>query len=217
MTDGVYGFQQPQSASADFPLWRFFLQRMLAQMQTASLVVVKACSNQGGVVPVGTVDVQIMVNQVSGDGTPEPHGVITGIPYHRIQGGANAIILDPQPGDIGVCLFASRDISNVVKTKKISNPGSQAMFDYSSGLYLGGWLNATPSQYFAFSAQGVQVVSPTRIDLSAPTIVLTASNSVVINSPANNIEGGGTTIDNKNFLGHFHTASGGSGNGGPVG
>jgi hypothetical protein len=61
------------------------------------------------------------------------HGVIYSIPYFRLQGGVNAIIIDPEPGDIGMCGFCSRDISVVKNTKKIANPGSYRKYAWADG------------------------------------------------------------------------------------
>lgn len=150
----------------------FVVQQALAKVQTSSVVKVMACSNDGGVSPVGSVDVQILVNQISGQGNPTPHLTMYGLPYLRMQGGANAVIIDPQPGDIGIAVFASRDITNVKSTKTQANPGSYRMHDFSDGMYLGGLLNGAPSQYVQFSASGITIVSPTTITLQAPSIVL---------------------------------------------
>ena len=150
----------------------FVVQQALAKVQTASVVKVIACSNAGGVSPVGTVDVQILVNQISGQGNPTPHLTMYGLPYLRVQGGANAIIIDPRAGDIGIAVFASRDITNVKKTKAKANPGSFRTHDFSDGMYLGGLLNGTPSQYLRFSSDGIELISPTAVNATASAITL---------------------------------------------
>lgn len=150
----------------------FAIQQAIAKVQTATIVQVKACSNEGGVSPVGTVDVLILVNQQNGQGVPTPHVTMYGLPYLRIQGGANAVIIDPQPGDIGIAIFASRDITNVKSTKAQATPSTFRMHDFSDGMYVGGLLNGTPSQYIAFGEDGISIVSPTAIKLTAPNIVL---------------------------------------------
>jgi hypothetical protein len=117
-------------------------------------------SNDGGVSPVGTVDVRPLVHQMAGNRTAVPHGVIYKIPYMRLQGGANAIILDPQVGDIGMCGFCSRDSSTVVATRKAALPASLRKYNWSDGLYIGGFLNAVPTQYIRFSDDGIGIVTP---------------------------------------------------------
>ena len=114
------GMLRPSSQWGVYNNIRFMVQQALAQVQTASVVKVMACTNDGGVSPVGTVDAQILVNQVNGQGNPTPHATMYCLPYLRIQGGANAVIIDPQPGDIGIAVFASRDITNVKSTSQTS-------------------------------------------------------------------------------------------------
>jgi len=168
----------PAGMLQPFTLWGvhnnlcFLVEQALAKVQTASLVKVIACSNEGGVSPVGTVDVQILVNQITGQAVATPHVTMYGLPYLRIQGGANAIILDPKPGDIGIAVFASRDITNVKSTKAQANPGSFRMHDFADGMYLGGVLNGLPTQYIQFGDSGITAVSPNAITLQAPTINL---------------------------------------------
>ena len=139
---------------------QFVVGQMIAEMQTVALVEVIGVSNDGGVSPVGTVDVRPLVHQMGGNRTAVPHGVIYKIPYMRLQGGANAIILDPQVGDIGMCGFCSRDSSTVVATRKAALPASLRKYNWSDGLYIGGFLNAVPTQYIRFSDDGIGIVTP---------------------------------------------------------
>lgn len=166
----VVGLNATTAAMSDEQLQLFAMETMLSQLNTVTLVKVVACTNSGGLSPVGFVDVQPMVHQVTGDRKPVPHGVIHNIPYFRIQGGANAVIIDPKKGDIGMCAFASRDISSVKNNKAPSPPPSHRTYDWADGLYLGGFLNGTPSQYIQFSDAGIKLSSPKEIELDAPTI-----------------------------------------------
>ncbi len=160
----------PQNVSGDYNSMSFAIQQALAEIQTATLVRIVSCTNAGGLSPVGFVDVLPLVNQVDGKGNATPHVAMHNLPYLRIQGGSNAVIIDPQAGDIGIAIFASRDISKVKTTKAPANPGSWRRHDFSDGLYLGGVLNGAPIQYFQFTAEGINIVSPTKITLSAPLI-----------------------------------------------
>ena len=139
---------------------QFVVGQMIAEMQTVALVEVIGVSNDGGVSPVGTVDVRPLVHQMGGNRTAVPHGVIYKIPYMRLQGGTNAIIIDPQVGDIGMCGFCSRDSSTVVATRKAALPASLRKYNWADGLYIGGFLNGTPTQYIRFSANGISIVTP---------------------------------------------------------
>ena len=169
-------FSNPWGMLAPSSLWgrynnlRFMIQQMLANVQTASIVQIVSCSNDGGVSPVGTVDVKILVNQIDGQGHPTPHVEMYGLPYLRVQGGTNAVIMDPQAGDIGIAVFASRDITNVKSTKAQANPGSFRTHNFADGMYLGGLLNGVPSQYVQFSTSGISVVSPSEVTVKAPIV-----------------------------------------------
>lgn len=166
------GMLQPSTLWGVHNNLQFVIHQALAKIQTATIVKVVSCTNDGGVSPVGTVDVQILVNQISGQSVATPHVTMYSLPYLRMQGGANAVILDPEPGDIGIAVFASRDITNVKNTKAQANPGSFRTHDFADGMYLGGLLNGMPSQYVQFSTAGVSIISPSIITLQAPSIVL---------------------------------------------
>jgi len=169
------GQLKPSSTWGEFNNIAFMVQQALSKMQTATLVRVESCTNSGALSPVGLVDVTPLVNQLDGQGNPTPHVTIHNVPYLRLQGGANGIIMDPQKGDIGVCVFASRDISKIKATKKQGNPGSFRQYSFSDGMYLGGMLNGTPTQYVQFSAAGIKIHSPVAVVLDAPDIQLNAA------------------------------------------
>ena len=128
------------------------------------------------------------------------------VPYVRMFGGNNAVILDPQAGDIGVAVFASRDVSSVKNTQAAANPASARQYDFSDALYIGGMLNGgTPSQYVQFSSSGIKIVSPTKITIQAPEIDL---EGVVVQSGGTissdtDVIAGATNISLAN---HIHTS-----------
>jgi len=179
---GYTGQQEPGDGGNDYNAQSFLVNQILSRVNTATLVRVLSCTNDGGLSPVGLVDVQPLVNQVDGAGNGKPSGALHNLPYCRIQGGADAIIIDPKPGDIGIAVFASRDISKVKNTKAQANPGSWARFSMSDGLYIGGVLNGTPVQYVQFTGSGINVVSPSKITCTAPSIEMDASEKFAVNS-----------------------------------
>lgn len=160
----------PQSTWGEYNNIMFAVSQALAKVQTATLVKVISCTNAGALSPVGLVDVLPLVNQIDGQGNATPHTTIHNIPYLRVQGGANAVIIDPQAGDIGICVFASRDISKVKTTKAQANPGSFRQYSFSDGMYLGGVLNGVPTQYVMFGSSGITMHSPTAIILESPML-----------------------------------------------
>jgi hypothetical protein len=177
--EGFAGSQDGQSDTSEFNVISFIVQQILGRANTATLVQVVAVTNAGGVSPVGFVDVHPLVNQITGAGAPQPHGTIYHIPYFRLQGGANAIILDPQVGDRGVAVFADHDISVVKATGAQANPGSRRRFDMADGMYLGGFLNGTPTQYIEWSTAGITITSPIAVTINAPTAIVNAPTTTV--------------------------------------
>lgn len=173
---GWNGAADFQSFGSRFSANWFLVQQALAQIESATLVLVKGVTSDGALAIAGTVDVQPMVNQIDGNNNAVPHGIVYGLPYFRMQGGANAVIIDPEVGDIGLAIMANRDTSRVRATKAPANPGSRRRFDFSDGIYVGGLLNGIPTQFLRFSASGIELVSTTGIKLHAPTVTIEATN-----------------------------------------
>lgn len=206
--NGYRGAQDQTTETSDYNAQAFLIWQILRSISGARLVQVKAVTNSGGVSPVGFVDVQPLVNQLDGWNNATPHGTVYHLPYFRLQGGANAVIIDPQVGDIGVAIIEDRDISSVKANKAQANPGSKRIFDLADGLYLGGFLNGTPQQFIAFAAGGITISSPTKVTISAPNVEVDAATACAINSPQITLNGtvsqgsgsyGGTSTWNGNM------------------
>lgn len=175
----------------------FVITQLLNKRNYTTLVQVMAVRSAGEVSPVGFVDVQIMINQIDAQGQSMPHGIVNNVPYMRLQGGTNAIIIDPQVGDIGMCTFADRDISSVKANRAIANPGSFRRSDIADGIYTGGFLNAAPVQYVRFTDEGIEVVSPSKVTLRAPSIVLDGPVTGTANAVfTGDVVGQGTSLHN---------------------
>lgn len=177
---GYNGQNDPGDGAAEDAAIANVARRIMLEIKTTKLVLVKAVRNNGALAQAGFIDAQPLVNQVDGAGNPTPHGVIYNIPYLRTQGGVNAIILDPVVGDIGVCGFDTHDISTVKTTRAAANPASGRRFDYADAVYIGGVLNGVPEQFIRFSSDGIEVLSPTKVRLVAPTIEMVASDVITM-------------------------------------
>lgn len=235
---GFQGLQEDNTTGSDANALAFIVQSILNSSATCTVVQVVACTTAGGVNAPGYVDAIPLVAQVDGAGNTTPHGVVHNLPFFRVQGGTNAVILDPQPGDLGIAVICHSDISSVKATGKAAPPGSRRRFDLSDGIYLGGILTRTPAQYVQFNAAGMTLVSPALVTIDAPQIVSNAPATFTINSPQIVLNGfvtqgngsyGGTTTWNGNLsvngvltnnghlVGstHVHTNAGGTGNSGP--
>ncbi|HDL6968274.1 TPA: oxidoreductase [Yersinia enterocolitica] len=182
--DGFVGQVSPTSNSSPTDAMNFFMKQFLVGVRTAALVVVKGVTNDGGVSPVGYVDIQPLVTQLDGSGNVVSHGTIYDVPYLRVQGGANAMIIDPEIGDMGIAIISDRDISAVKAAKAESPPGSTRRFNLSDSMYMGGLLNGSPSQYLRYYSGGIELVSPIKVTIFAPEIENNASTSFTVNSPS---------------------------------
>lgn len=151
--DNFTGNASAKDYGDDYAQIHFVVKQLMRGQATAALVRVLAVE-PGGVGQTGSVDVQPLVHQVDGAGQAVPHGPQHSLPYFRLQGGVNAFICDPAEGDIGLAVYASRDISKVVNTRAPALPGSKRVQDMADGLYFGGFLNGTPENYIQFDTNG---------------------------------------------------------------
>jgi hypothetical protein len=200
-TAPVYtGQMQQASGQGQFNAVQFQIQQALARLGTAMPVRVLTCSNNGGVSPVGRLTVQPLINMVDGAGNVTPHGTIFDIPYSRLQGGANAVIIDPQPGDVGIAVFSSRDMSslkaNIAAGKALAPtpPGSARRFDMADAMYVGGMLNGTPTQYVAFSPTGINITSPNAVTINAANVTLDSAGNLAVKGEITAGAGGGDSV-----------------------
>lgn len=191
---GFQGTQTPNSTGTEFNSISFIVQSLMNGMATATMVRVTAVNNSGGLSPVGLVDIQPLLNQQDGFGNPTPHNIIHNCPYFRIQGGANAIILDPQVGDTGLAVFTDKDSSKIIANQtsnsggasSLANPDSGRRYSFSDGMYFGGFMNGTPTQYIQFNDDGITVSSNNSVNV-------TASNGINANGVSIDSSGDVTT------------------------
>lgn len=180
MSEFGYGQMAPGDTASPYNAMMFVIQQALGRVRTAVLVQVVAVTNSGDVSPVGFVDAHPLVSQVDGLGNSTPHGTIFNLAYFRLQGGTNAIILDPQAGDIGIAVVADRDISAVKNTKAEANPGSNRRFSLADGIYVGGCLNGTPAQYVQFTGTGITVADANGNKIATGPLGVTVTGNLFV-------------------------------------
>lgn len=207
-------FLKPEESMQGPAQFQAVLNNMLGQKHTvmlAKVIKVKA----GGVGAVGTVDIQPLVMMIDAANNVIERGVIHGAPYFRLQGGSSAVIIDPAIGDIGLALFAERDISTVVRTRAAAAPNTKRQFALSDALYLGSYLGLAPSQYMHIKpGGGIDIVSTgeinmngTQINLNAP--VVTSSTVVAASDITDMASGGGKSMASMrdSYNNHDHISS----------
>lgn len=191
--------QTDADVATGYAALEFTIRSILNRTATAELVKVAACTNTGGVAPYGFVDVVPLVNQIAGDGSSVPRGTIYRLPYQRVQGGTNAIIIDPKAGDIGLVVFAMRDTSAVkadpVKAVTLATgtdgtpPGSARVYDPADGMYFGGLLNGLPVNYVRVSDDEIEVHHGTKVTITAPEVDIIADTTVTVTAPIITLDG----------------------------
>ena len=198
-----FGAAYPGTAANDFTTMYFIAQQVVAQISTATIVKVVAVYPAGGsgtltpgmISPAGRVDVLPLVEMLDGADNVYPHSTVYGLLYFRLGAGSNAIIIDPEVGDIGLAVFADRDTSIVKNTSVQARPGSRRRFDMADGVYFGGLLNATPTTYVTFNKdnngnRGIDIhdASGNDIVLKSTGITITDNNTNTIFMNSNGIQ-----------------------------
>jgi hypothetical protein len=160
----------------------------------------------GGTDIVGTVDVSVATTLMTGARQAIEHTTIYNVPYLRIRGGKNALIIDPEAGDSGFCGFCSRDISEFVKNRKTSSPVSRRRHSFSDAVYIGGFSSVAPENYIMLKGGNVTIKTKS-LTIDADSISIIGATEFT-GSLKNNGKNVGSS--------HTHENSGGTGMGGIV-
>lgn len=156
----------------------------LRAVSTATLVKVVKVSNTGTVDKIGTVDVLPLVNLMDAAGTTSKHVAVQSIPYMRSVGGSKGIIMDPKVGDVGIVVFADRDIQNVRKAKGQASPGSRRRFSMADGMYLSCAIADAPTSFLRFGDDGTIYISPdngvTVVTVKAGDVTITPDSGTTL-------------------------------------
>lgn len=185
----MQGNRQFSSGSARTNSQQFGTEALLKRLHVASPVRVTAVYQDDATGLVGFVDVLPLLSQVDGEGRTWPPSTLYHQPFLRIQGGANAVCVNPQVGDIGLSVFAHRDISVATKTRGPAQPGTARFCDAADGLYLGGFLNKAAERFVLVADDGITVEGMARIEIHGTDTVINAEGSCTINAA------GGCTIN----------------------
>lgn len=177
---------------------------MRSSINTAEVVKVMRVDAGGPGGMTGYVDVLPLVCQTDAWNNALPPATLYRLPYSRIQGGVAALIIDPEPGDIGIAVFTKRDSSNVKQAQSAPvQPGSFRTFDQADGFYIGGFLNKAPSIWLELGQNNEAV-------LHAPVKVTVETQECVIDAPLTRLTG------NLFINGNVTWAGTGQGQGGPA-
>ena len=115
-----------------------------------------------------TVDVQPLVYQVNGDNEIMKQEPIYGVPYCRQQAGMNGIILKPQVGDLGVVVYARRDISSVISSGGENVPDTRRFLSENDAIYLCSIASimSQPTRFIEFTESGISITPNTKLTIN---------------------------------------------------
>ncbi len=148
-----------------------------SELNTGEVVeITEVYSNDNG--PVGFVSVKPMLYRIGADNNNLELGEIHNVPYYRIQGGKNAVICDPQKGDIGFCVFATRDTSLLKRTRSRVGPNVNRICDQSDAFLTMTWSKEEAEQYIWFKGDEIHIKANSKIVLDAPEVSITGKLTV---------------------------------------
>lgn len=184
------------SGASEYNALSFMMEQMIKGMvNTAIPVRVDSCTKPGVGGAAGYVSATPLVQQRGADGKGLQPVSLPQLPFFRLQCGTAAVVLDPQPGDVGLAIFSQQDASNIEagKTDPVQ-AGSFRCFDMSDGFYVGGFYGQTPTTYVWLDPEKgeASIKAPTKISLEAPTIEL--KGSLVMGNTAGDASGGTITL-----------------------
>ena len=164
------------SGASEYNAISFLVEQAIKGMvNTAIPVRVDSCTKPGVGGAAGYVSATPLVQQRGADGKSLMPVSLPQLPFFRLQCGTAAVVLDPQPGDVGLAVFSQQDASNLEagKTDPVQ-AGSFRCFDMSDGFYVGGFYGQTPTTYVHLDPEKgeVTIKAPTKITIESPQIEL---------------------------------------------
>lgn len=186
------------SAATDYNAVAFQIQRALSEISTAEPVTVGGVDIPDPKGPVGFVDVTPMTKLVDGEGKGMAQGTQHKLPYLRMQGGKNGLIIDPKAGDMGLAVYAMRDTESLKETRGEGgpvNPGSGRTLDQGDGFYLGGFLNGAPERWVWVHDDGIELEGVDKIQTHGKITIMDAEDGWTVNAPAGATINGDLTVN----------------------
>lgn len=153
---------------------KFIIQQLISNIQTMIPVEVTSVSvPTDTLAPIGRCSVKILVQQIDGNNNVYSGGTVINVPYLRVQGGKNAVVLDPVVGDVGLCGFCERDISMVKRTGAEAAPNTRRQYSLNDAVYMFTMMSGTPEQFVHFKQDEIHIKANSKIVLDAPMIEAT--------------------------------------------
>ena len=203
------------SGASEYNAISFLVEQMIKGMvNTAIPVRVDSCTKPGVGGAAGYVSATPLVQQRGADGKSLQPVSLPQLPYYRVQAGTAAVVLDPQPGDIGLAVFSQQDASNVkAGTSEPVQAGSFRAFDMSDGFFVATHYGQTPTTFVHLDPEKgeVTIKAPTKITIDAPQIELKGAVTMGGAGSSDTITLDGSIVTNGNIstsgevrAGHFY-------------
>ena len=165
---------RPEQAVGGAAQDKFIIQQLISNIQTMIPVEVTSVSvPTDTLAPIGRCSVKILVQQIDGNNNVYSGGTVINVPYLRVQGGKNAVVLDPVVGDVGLCGFCERDISMVKRTGAEAAPNTRRQYSLNDAVYMFTMMSGTPEQYVHFKQDEIHIKASAKIVLDAPMVEAT--------------------------------------------
>lgn len=185
--------RKPNTGASLYNALDFLIDSQIKQKVNVAIPVrVDSCTKPGVDAPAGYVSATPLVTQRDAEGNALGQVSIPQLPFFRLSCGEAAIVADPQPGDVGLAVFAQSDISGLTagNTEPVT-PGSFRSFDMSDGIYLGGILGKTPKVYIHLDPEKgeITIKCPEKVTVETPKVEIKAENSVTLETPLVTVAG----------------------------
>lgn len=182
----VYSNATLDTGASGFNILSFLVENIInRQINTALPVRVDSCTKPGAGGAAGYVSATPLICQRGADGNALQPVSIPKLPFFRLQCGKAAVVIDPQPGDVGLAVFAQKDCSalRVGETEPVQ-AGSFRAFDMSDGFYIGGFLGVPPETFVHLDpeARSVTVTGP-------KSVTVNADEKITLNAPLVEVTG----------------------------
>jgi hypothetical protein len=183
------------SGASEYNAISFMVENMIKGMvNTAIPVRVDSCTKPGPDGAAGYVSATPLVMQRGADGKSLQPVSLPQLPFYRVQAGTAAVVLDPQPGDVGLAVFSQQDASNIEagKTDPVQ-AGSFRAFDMSDGFFVSCHYGKTPTVYVELEQDmGVTVKTPANeitIDKDGGNVNVKAQAKITLEAPTIELKG----------------------------
>jgi hypothetical protein len=125
---------RPEQAVGGAAQDKFIIQQLISNIQTMIPVEVTSVSvPTDTLAPIGRCSVKILVQQIDGNNNVYSGGTVINVPYLRVQGGKNAVVLDPVVGDVGLCGFCENELPELDKII-ITSIGNENFYYHWNGM-----------------------------------------------------------------------------------